>query len=192
MKKIIVYLLTAVLLVGSGTTLEAQNKKDITTSEANKLLQKTIGNWRISSYEWQPETQKFVETTGNASFNKAYQGNYIKEQFEIKKTDGSIVTGEGFLRYSETSKRFEFVQLDDEGESIVLMVGEWRPEYNLLTLSSVKETESFAIGNSNVAHWQYFFLEDGSIKKIVRKPNAKGLYVITATNHYVPANTAGL
>lgn len=190
MKKAVIYLLAAVMLV--STAAQAQKQKKLTESEAKQLLQKTVGNWQINSYEWQPKSGIYVETTGRASFESAHGGNYVREQFELTKSDGTKVSGEGFLRYSEANKRFEFVQLDNEGKCILLMTGKWHPEYNLLTFSNVKEAQGSADEQGMAAHWQYYFLEDGSIKKIVRKPNMKGQYMITSTNHYQPSSTAGL
>ncbi|MCC9138176.1 hypothetical protein ACFSKU_00400 [Pontibacter silvestris] len=187
MKKTVLFLLAAVLLVLTAPTTQAQNKKMLTAEEAEELLQKTLGTWQVKALLWQPETKNFSEPRGRASFSSAPNG-IVSEKFEIEQPDGRTERVEGTLRYSEIKKRFEFVQLDHKGNSTLLMYGKWNPNFSMITFRPAKGQKHIA----GKALWQYFFFDDGSFKKVVRKPDTQGNYMIASEYHCLHINTAGL
>lgn len=187
MKKAMYFLLAAVLLALAAPTTQAQKKKPLTPQEADKLLQKTLGSWQVKALVWQPETKQFTEPRGKASFSYAEDGT-INESFEIVEPDGSISKIEGRIRYSELNKRFEFLQQDILGNSVLLMYGKWDPNFSMISFRPAKGQRRMA----GRVLWQYFFFDDGSFKKVVRTPDAQGTYTIAYEYHCMPATTAGL
>ena len=184
MKKTVIFLLAAVLLVWSAPIAKAQKAKRVSVEEANELLQKVAGNWQVDFSLWQPQTKEFLTSSGDASFSKQQQATYVREQFKITKPDGSIEEGEGFLSYSEKNKRFEFVQIDNTGKSTLLLTGEWYPENNTLLLTPESGLEKWGSRNGTPMQLQYIFFEDGTFMKAIRTPDGKGNYTLFSQYHY--------
>lgn len=189
MKKVITFLLAVVLLIGAAPETQAQKNKTLTTKEANELLQKIVGNWQVSHYETQ-FGDDFTETKGNAKFSKAYKGEYVHEQYDLEQADGSTVQGEGFLRFSEEQQRFEFVQVDKKGRSIVLMVGKWVPEYNALSFWPAKGERQWSSSINPNTQCVYLFKEDGTFMKIVRTFDKNKICRIVSQDHYAYPDVA--
>jgi len=191
MKKAVIFLLAVILLAGAAPTTQAQKKSTITVAEANAILQKMQGDWQVKTLIWQPEQRSFFESDGMVSYstddNKA-----VREQFDIAQPDGSTKHYEGMLRYAEDKQRFEFVELDEEGKASVMMQGKWDPRFNMLYLKPVKG-QMRADGKRKLRQQlQYFFFDDGSLKKVTKTPDGKGNYLIAAEYHCKQQETVGL
>lgn len=177
-KKISFFLLAAVLLVWAAPYLSAQHRASLTSDQASAILQKAIGSWEIKSVTWQPWLNKFAYSGGTASFRYDNDG-CVHERLALEQPDGSIEKAEGLLRYSEQNKRFEYVQVDEMGNSNLIMFGEWNPDFSMIAFKPAK-------GQKHVAAsviWQYFFFDDGSFKKVIRTPDGQGNSIIAAEFH---------
>lgn len=185
MKKSLNILLAAMLLLLAIPTAKAQQQ--ISNAEAQNLLNRMLGQWQVNYSEWSPEQKNFQHTKGIASFRTAYKDNYVREEFEITDKDGEAIKGEGFVRYSNEFNRFELVQLDESGQSTLLLEGKWYPEYRLVSFTPVEDQLQ---AKSLRMRWDYIFFEDGTFKKVLRKANKKGEYRIASDFHYIPNQTA--
>lgn len=172
------FLLAAVLLAWTAPLTRAQQKGSLTADQANAIMQKTIGNWQIKSTLWQPWQNKFAYAGGTASFSYDDDG-CVFESLEFEQPDGTVEEVQGRIRYSEVSRLFEFVQLDKKGNSTLVMIGEWNPDFNMIAFRPLKGQKHYA---SKTA-WQYFFFDDGSFKKVIRTPDGRGNSIIAAEFH---------
>ncbi|MBF9254008.1 DUF1579 family protein [Pontibacter sp. 172403-2] len=191
MKKAVIFLLAVILLAGAAPTTQAQKNAKISVAEANAILQKMKGDWQVKTLIWQPDQKSFFESDGMVSYstddNKA-----VREQFDITQPDGSTKHYEGTLRYAEDKQRFEFVGLDDEGKASVMMQGKWDPRFSMLYFKPVKG-QMRADGKKKLRQQlQYFFFDDGSLKKVTKIPDGKGNYLIAAEYHCKQQETVGL
>ncbi|RDV15294.1 DUF1579 domain-containing protein [Pontibacter diazotrophicus] len=182
MKKLMTFLLAAVLLIGAAPVTQAQGNKTLTSKEADQLLQRIVGNWQVNQYD--SDRGKFIETKGTANFSRDSKDNYVHEQLELLQPDGSAMQGDGFLRYSEEQNRFELVQLDKNGKSIVLMVGKWLPKYNTLAFTPVKGEKQWSSKIDPSMHCLYIFKHDGTFMKINRTIDKNGNLKATSQYHF--------
>lgn len=186
MKKIIsFFLLAAVLLAWTAPNASAQHRASLTPDQANDLLKKSIGSWEIKSVIWQPWLNKFAFSGGSASFRYDDDG-CVHERLAIEQPDGRYEETEGLLRYSETNKRFELVQIDKVGNTNLIMYGKWDPDFNMIAFSPAKGQKHI----SDKVIWQYFFFDDGSFKKVIRTPDGQGNSIIAAEFHCLQPNMA--
>lgn len=194
MKKVMTFLLAAVLLIGAAPATQAQKSKVLTSKEAEEILQRIVGKWQVSHYvtEYDFEKSKLVETKGTASFGKAFKGNYVHEQFELEQPDGSTLQGDGFIRYSEEQNQFELVQFDKKGKSIVQMVGKWYPGYNTLLFTHVKGEGQWSKKNDPNMHCLYLFKEDGTFLRVNRTFDKNGNCLVISQDHYSYPDVADL
>lgn len=191
MKKTIIFLLAAVLLAGAAPTTQAQKKQATTVAQANAILQKMQGDWRVKTLIWQPEQKSFFESDGIVSYstddNKA-----VREEFTVALPDSSTQHYKGMLRYAEDKQRFEFVQFDAEGKATVMMQGKWDPRFSMIYLKPVKG-QMRADGKRKLRlQLQYFFFDDGSFKKVAKTPDGRGHYLIASEYHCLQQKTVGL
>ncbi|AKD02064.1 hypothetical protein PKOR_01565 [Pontibacter korlensis] len=189
MKKFIVSVLAAVLLAVAAPVTMAQEQGAITSAEANLLLRKIAGNWLVSHYAWQPESKTYYQATGKASVSNAHQGSYLHEKTDVMQPDGSYRHRECFLGYSQAKSRFELIQADELSNNTTLLVGQWHPEYNAITLAPV---DGLKKGDVNSQEYVYLFLPEGMLLKIVRTMDEEGNYLIHSQDYYAPQRTAGL
>lgn len=179
MKKVIsIFLLAAVLLAWTAPVTRAQHKDKFTAAQANAILQKAVGHWQIKSVLWQPWQNKFAYAGGNAIFSNGVDGSIV-ESLELEQPDGTVEKIEGRIRYSELSRLFEFVQVDKKGNSTLVMLGEWNPDFNMIAFRPIKGQKHHA----SKMVWQYFFFDDGSFKKVIRTPDGRGNSIIAAEFH---------
>ena len=194
MKKVISFLLAAVLLIGAAPATQAQKSKSLTAKEADQVLQRIVGNWQVSHYvrQYDFERENLKETKGSAKFSKDLQGNYVHEQTELKLPDGSSLHGESFIRYSEAQKQFEFVQLDKTGKSMVMMVGKWLPKYNTLVFRPVTGDKQWSSKIDPNLHCLYLFKDDGTFIRLTRTLDQYGNLAIISQDHYAYPEVAKL
>lgn len=194
MKKAIIFLLAVVLLAGASPATQAQRKKALTSTEANLLLQKLEGNWDISYYKKKDGSNQLTEKEGVGTNSRDRKKDYVHEQVQIAQADGNSMRSEGFLRYCEAKERFEFVQIDDSGKTILLLVGQWHPDYNTLSFKPVKGFEQWGSTTDRNLNLQchYVFKEDGTFIKLMRIVDENGNYIITDQYHYKVADVAKL
>ncbi|MFD3000709.1 DUF1579 family protein [Pontibacter toksunensis] len=194
MKKIISFLFAAALLVGAAPVTQAQNNTPLTAkqAEANQLLQRIVGNWQVSRYEKQHNSKELKLAKGNTKFTKGLEGDYVHELSKIKNTDGSSVEGESFIRYSETMKRYEHVQVDKNGKSIVVMVGKWSPKYNALTFRPLTGEGQWSSKVDPNMQCVYLFKDDGSFIRVTRTLDQQGNFTILSQDHYSNSSVASL
>lgn len=194
MKKIITILFAAALLVGASPVTQAQNNTPLTAkqAEANQLLQRIVGNWQVSHYAKQQGSKELQLAKGSTKFSKGLKGDYVHEQSNIKNTDGSSVEGESFIRYSETMKRFEHVQVDKNGNSIVVMVGKWSPKYKTLAFTPLKGEGQWSSKIDPYMQCLYLFKEDGTFIRVNRTVDKNGNFTIISQDHYSSAGVASL
>jgi hypothetical protein len=194
MKKVMIFLMAVVLLAGTAPASQAQKKRALTTKEANQLLQQLVGNWEVSYYARQEGGNMLTEAKGIGTNSRDHQKDYVHEQFQMEQADGSTLRLEGFLRYCEAKERFEFVQIDESGKSIVLLVGKWHPDYNTLSFKTVKGFEQWGSTTDRNKNLQchYVFKEDGNFIKFMRTVDENGDYQITDQYHYSVRDVAKL
>ncbi|PRY16485.1 uncharacterized protein DUF1579 [Pontibacter ummariensis] len=192
MKKVITSLLAAVLLVLAAPATQAQENNPLSSTEAYRLLRSIAGNWLVTHYVWQPESQTFVEEEGEAVFSRAYQGSYVHEKSDVAQTDGSVMHRESFLGFSPEKGHFELIQSDETGKNSLLLIGQWHPEFNALTFTPAKTDQPEDLKGKFVTQYVYLFLPEGNLLKIVRTIDEKGNYLIRSQDYYTPQRTAGL
>ncbi|QCR24699.1 DUF1579 family protein [Pontibacter sp. SGAir0037] len=190
MKKTILFLLAAVLLVWAAPLAQAQSRKSLSADEANQLLQKITGAWNVELSTWSPKHRLMLKTKGDAKFNTPYLGSYVHEQFSYGMPDGNTLEGECFISYSTKQKRFEIAQVDNAGKNIILMTGEWFPEYRSIVFKPVEGLNHQAYHTEPGMQFRYIFLEDGSFSKMIHKRNADGAYTLASLYHYESATAA--
>jgi hypothetical protein len=168
------------LLLGSSAAYAQQLGKD----EVAGLLSKQLGTWKISSHFYKPDGDTAFTTTGGASFNQAYKSIYLREQFDLLWKDKSTVHGEAFIRYSEKYKRFELVQVDDVGNSILVLNGTWDPEKKVLAFKPIEGYSQWGSSGTKYLLWDYTFFPDGSFKKEMRLPDEKNNMYLASDYYY--------
>jgi hypothetical protein len=114
-------------------------------------------------------------------------GSYLLEQTNVRLPDGSLRRQECFLGYSATKGRFELIQADEEGKNTVLMVGQWHPEYDAITLT---HPDGLKKGSPHNIEYVYMFLPEDVLLKIVRSLDEEGNYLIHTKVYYAPRHTA--
>lgn len=189
MKKVIFNLLAALLLTVALPMAQAQELalQSLTSEEAHQLLGKISGSWLISHHAWQPHSNTFYQTTGEANISHANQGSYLLEQTVVHLPDGSKQRQESFLGYSAVRERFELIQAELRSRNTTLMVGQWHPEYNAITFT---HPDGLKKGGPNNTEYVYVFLPENVLLKIVRTLDADGNYVIQSKDYYAPRHTA--
>lgn len=183
MKKTVIYLLAAVLLVATSPASQASTFKPLTPEKANQILQKVSGTWSLNQRTWLPELRILSTFKGDANFSSSYLGDYVREQFTILQPNGITLKGEIFMRYSTEDKRFEIVQVDNTGKSVLLMAGKWYPEHNSLLFVQVEGLSPIKKEDKGM-QVRYVFLQDGTFSKMIHKIDAKGNYYLASTSHY--------
>jgi len=191
MKKTVIFLLAVILLAGAAPTTQAQKKQAITVAYANSILQKMQGDWQVKTLIWQPEQKSFFESDGIVSY-KSDDNQVVHENFDVALPDGSTKHYEGMLRYAEDKQQFEFVQFDEEGKASVMMQGKWDLRFNMLYFKPVKGQMRTDGKRKLRQQLQYFFFDDGSLKKVTKTPDGKGNYLIASEYHCQAQKTVGL
>ncbi|SFG37066.1 DUF1579 family protein [Pontibacter chinhatensis] len=189
MKKVIFTLLAMALLVVTAPGAQAQETEaeQLSSKQAHELLRRLSGNWLVSHYSWQPHSKMFHQTTGEANISRARQGSYLLEQTDVKLPDGSIQRQECFLGYSLAKGRFELIQADGEDKNTSLLVGEWNPEYNAITL---RHPDGLKKGDPTSMEYVYIFLPQNTLLKMARSLDEEGNYLIHSKVYFVPRHTA--
>lgn len=194
MKKLSIFLLAAALLIGAAPDTQAQKNNTTTFKQAaaNQLLGRIVGNWQVSHYVRQADTKDLIETKGITKFSKAYQGDYVHEQFDLSQPDGSSIQGESYIRYSEDQDRYEYVQLDKRGKSIVMMVGKWSKKYNTLAFSPLRGEEQWSTKIDPNLQCLFIFKHDGTFMKLTRTFDKHGNCIVISQDHYSHPGVANL
>ena len=189
MKKVIFTLLAMALLVVNAPDAKAQETEgeQLSAEQAHALLRRLSGNWLVSHYSWQPDSKIFHQTTGEASISRAREGSYLLEKTNVKLPDGSKQHQECFLGYSQAKGRFELIQADGEDRNTSLLVGEWHPEYNAITL---RHPDGLKKGDPTSTEYVYMFLPQNTLLKMVRSLDEEGNFLIHSKVYYVPRQTA--
>lgn len=185
MKKTITFLLAALLLAGAAPATMAQEKQGLTTKQANQLLQRIVGSWTVNRYLSEPVTFALTEVKGSANCKKGGGAEFVHETTHLRQPNGTIESEDGFLRYAGDRERFEFVQPNKKGKNVVLMAGDWSPEYNTLVLRPVLKNGRWAKDTDPNMQYLYVFKPDGSFMKIVRTYDANvKSYRVISQDHY--------
>lgn len=184
MKKSVFFLLAALLLAGSSFAAPRQTPQPLSVSQANEILEKIAGNWTVEMTNWDPDTKTFSRSTGRANISSSYLDNYVHEQYTVNQPDGSLVKGESFMRYCDEKNRFEVVQMDNSGNGVVLMVGNWYPLNNTLVFRQIEGQEDQVNKSEQGMVFRYVFLEDGTVSKMTHKLNKKKKYFLASVSHY--------
>jgi hypothetical protein len=93
-------------------------------AEVTKLFENVYGKWVVKARAWSSKINGYKETSGSASIEKRLNNNYVHEDFSLD-WFGTLLHGEGFIRYSPLHQRFDFVQLDDFSSSPLKLIGTW-------------------------------------------------------------------
>lgn len=190
MKKPLIFILAAVLLVWSATAAQAQSPAHVSYADASFLLQKTVGNWLVTRSRWQPESRQMLTNPGRASFSASTTDVSVHEQYEFTETDGSMQQEAGFLRFSKTRSQFEFYRINSStGKETLLYTGSWYPEFNTIMLTAVTPAKS---KHAQPDQWRYVFQDNGTFTKLVYKSDRKGNMLLTGQYHHTPNRTAEL
>ncbi|WP_162052098.1 DUF1579 family protein [Pontibacter pamirensis] len=194
MKKLMTFLLAAILLIGAAPASQAQKNNIFTPKQAaaNQLLGRIVGNWQVSHYVRQAGTNNLIETKGNTKFSKAFQGDYVHEQFNLSQPDGSSIQGESFIRYSDALDRYEYVQLDKRGKSIIMMVGKWSKKYDTLAFKPVRGEGQWSNKIDPNLQCLYIFKLDGTFMRLTRTFDKHGNCIIISQDHYSHPSVATL
>lgn len=194
MKKVFTFLLAAVLLVGAAHATQAQNPNapSAKQTQANQILQRIVGNWQVNHYVRQADKEAQMEAQGIAKFSKSFQDDYVHEQFDLQKPDGSSMQGESYLRYSEAQDRYEYVQLDKKGKSIMMMVGKWSPKYNTLIFRPLKGEGQWSSKIDPNLQCLYIFKGDGTFLRLTRTFDKHGNCIILNQDYYTNSSVANL
>ncbi|MCC9167680.1 DUF1579 family protein [Pontibacter harenae] len=189
MKKGLIFLLAAVLLIGASPVTQANpTTAPLSADQASEVLQKIAGDWVINLSVWDQKNEKPSAFKGISKIFPFNSDNIMREQFEIPQPDGTTLTGDGYIRYSHSRKCFEFAQVTPAGNREVLMIGKYSPQHN--TILFLPATKSENRHSKPSVQWRYVFFEDGSFTKVVHELNAQGNYAISSYYHYNQASTA--
>ncbi|WP_242916516.1 hypothetical protein [Pontibacter liquoris] len=195
MKKTVIFLLAALLLAATmPVTTQAQKSKSFTLKNAMSLFNRMYGTRMVKTLIWQPEQQRFFETSGTVRYS-LHQNKALREEFDIEQPDGSVKHVEGMLRYDTNKSRFEFVQYDTEGHATVMFAGKWDPDFAMIDLEPLKrqwQLNGKRRKQDQELHLRYFFFPDGSFKKVVRTLEDTGDSAIAYEYHCLQQKIAGL
>lgn len=144
-----------------------------------------LGEWKIQSRFWDPETKRMDTITGKAKWEKTLNDQYIKEHFELNFFFDQILKGDGYLRYSPVYDRFEFIQLDEFSVSSLLLIGKWDAKNKILAFRPPADYAQWGDKKPLQVEWDYHFYKDGSFRKEMRFPDEKGNFVFASDYHYI-------
>ncbi|RDV15295.1 DUF1579 domain-containing protein [Pontibacter diazotrophicus] len=186
MKNLFTSVLVAVLLIGATPATQAQQSNKLTFKQttANKVLDRIVGDWQVSHYVKKADGEGLTETKGSAKFSKAFHGNYVQERYDLSQADGSILQGESYIRYSDEQDRYEYVQLDKKGKSIVMMVGKWSKKYDTLAFRPLNGEGQWSNKIDPNLQCLYIFKHDGTFIRLTRTFDKHGNCIVLTQDHY--------
>lgn len=186
MKNLITSIFVAVLLIGATPATQAQQSNTLTAKQAaaNKMHERILGDWQVSRYVRDADGKGLVETKGSTKFSKAYQGDYVQEHFTLTQADGTTLQGESYIRYCDDKDRYEYVQLDKQGKSIVMMTGKWSKKYDTLIFKPLQGEEQWSKKIDPNLHCLYIFKTDGTFVRLTRTFDRHGNFVVLTQDHY--------
>lgn len=188
MKKLLFFLLPAMLVIWSSATAQEPVPSLITYADASSVLQKTVGKWHVNKSTWHPEIRKMSDMEGTATHLSFPTDIAVQEQFEFIESDGTLHKEEGILRYSKVRQQFEFVTVDaSTGKEIVLFTGHWHSNFKTILLKGMVRLKN---RNVKLGEWRYIFLENGAFTKIIHYADKNGNLHFGHRYHYIPAPSA--
>lgn len=155
----------------------------LSASEADQLFSKMLGSWEVKARAWSVKSNKYRGLSGSASFDRKLNEKYVHETFTLD-WFGTILSGEGYLKYSPVHQRFDLVQLDDFSSSPLKLIGTWDAVKKILSFRPVFNHAQWDDKDPLKLRWDYFMYEDGSFKKEIWEPGKNGEYMLTSDYHY--------
>jgi hypothetical protein len=185
------YLVSLIFLLGTVSTAQAQDEiipRDtglvkLSQAEVTKLFENVNGKWEVKARAWSSKVNGYKELSGSAIFEKRLKDNYIHEDFSID-WFGTLLHGEGFVRYSPLHQRFDFVQLDDFSSSPLKLIGTWDGAKKKLSFRPIFNHAQWDSKKPEWFYWDYYFYDDGSFKKEIWEKNKQGEFKLTSDYHY--------
>lgn len=167
-------------IIPRDTTLIKLSKTEVT-----QLFEKVLGGWQVKTRVWSSKENKYKNISGTARLEKRLKDNYVHEDFSLD-WFGTLLHGEGFIRYSPLHQRFDFVQLDDFSSSPLKLIGTWDAEKKKLSFRPVFNHAQWDSRSPEWFYWDYYFYDDGSFKKEIWEKNKEGEFKLTSDYHYYP------
>lgn len=152
-------------------------------AEVDTLFSKVLGSWTVKARAWSVKSNHYKDLAGTAFFDKKLNGQYIHETFSLD-WFGTLLSGEGYLKYAPLQQRFDLVQLDDFSSSPLKLIGTWDAAKKILSFRPVFNHAQWDEKIPLKLRWDYFIYADGSFKKEIWEPAKNGEYMLTSDYHY--------